>query len=385
MGSVVGRALPSRGGVRPAASLATLEAVFKLHALPRTLTAAERDLQNGDAKVRLSALKDLGRFGEEPARSTAVALVRQGLCDADAEVRARAVLVLADLRAEECTEELLKLLGDVQPRVRQMVLVSLGELARPGDTVVLGRVGAFLTVAEPALRYQALAAWARLVEEAPVEVLLERSTDADGEVRALALRLAQERWIDVGRDLPQELVDAALARLADDSLSVRLLAAILLGRGDRVEDRTAAERDAIERILLDAVERRRGVAEPIDEQEAIELCGTLPVAGARRALRRRAFGLWGASRDPFALQAKVSLALLGDERARDSILAGLSARSWQVRSASVDAAARACLVEALPRITELRSDPEMDSELLDRAIALLDQSRAGPPRTPANS
>jgi HEAT repeat protein len=364
--------------VRLAASLATLATVFKLHALPRTLSAAERDVQSREAKVRLSALADLGRFTEEPARSSAVALVRQSLRDADLEVRARALLVLADLRAEECTDELLRLLGDAQPRVRQMTLVALGELARPGDAVVLGRVGAFLTVAEPALRYQALAAWARLQPEPPVEVLVERSTDADAEVRALALRLAQERWLDVGRALPPQILHAASARLADDSPHVRLLAAILLGRAARWAERTPAEREAAERILLEAVDRRRGISEPIDEQEAIELCGALPIEAARRALRRRAFGLWGTSRDPFALQAKVALALLGDERARDSILAGLSARSWHVRSASAEAAARARLVEALPRIAALKGDPEMDAELLDQAIARLEGNLAGP-------
>lgn len=348
--------------MRSRTSLVTLRSVFKLHSLPRTLPAAERDLRSRDAKVRLSALGDLTRFREEPDRSRAVASARAGLQDDDVEVRARAAIVLADLGAGHCTEDVLRLLGDAHVRVRQMALVSLGELAEPGDATIVGRLGAFLNVAEPALRFQALAAWARLAPERLLEALEERLTDSDPEVRALALRLAHEHWVDAAGALPVHLVDAVRARLEDSEPAVRLVAAVLLGRAGEPTDT---------KLLGLAVSRRVRAVEPIDEQDAIALCGELEIRAAIPALRRRAFGLWGVSRDPFAWQAKVALAQLGDAKARTSILSGLSARSWHVRALSADAAANARLTEALPRLEVLLGDPQLDRELVERAIERL--------------
>lgn len=333
--------------------------MFKLHPLPRTLSAAERDLDSADSKVRLSALRDLARFPEE---ARAGELAAEKLQDADAEVRAQAALILADLGARAYVPEVLRLVGDAHLRVRQMALVSLGELASPGDEAVLGRVGAFLTVPEPALRFQALGAWVRIATAGTEEVLAERALDADGKVRTLSLRLIQEHWVDRERALPPRLAQVATERLDDDEPSVRLVAAILLGR---------AGLDTSVEVLIDAVARRRGVTEPIDEQDAIELCGALGLQDAIPVLRRRAFGLWGRSRDPFGVQAKVALALLGDERARASILAGLSARSWQLRAIAGDSAGRARLHEALPKIEALRADPKIDPELVERALGAL--------------
>ncbi len=333
--------------------------MFKLHPLPRTLSAAERDLGSADSKVRLSALRDLARF---PAEARASQLAAEKLRDADAEVRAQAALILADLGARESLPDVLQLLEDAHLRVRQMALVSLGELATPGDEAALSRAGAFLTVPEPALRFQAVAAWARIATVGAEDVLAERSRDTDPKVRGLALRLIQEHWVDRERELPARLARAATEGLDDEEPSVRLVAAILLAR---------AGLDTSVEVLIDAAARRRGVVEPIDEQDAIELCGELGLQAAVPVLRRRAFGLWGRSRDPFGMQAKVALALLGDERARASIIEGLSARSWQVRAIAVDSAARARLREALPGIEALRGDPKLDPELLERALSAL--------------
>lgn len=350
--------------------------MFKLRSLPRNLSAAERDLRNQDAKVRGSALRDLIRFDEEPDRSRAAELARDCLGDSDLEVRAQAALALADLRADGCVEDVLQLLGDVHVRVRQMALVALGELAEPGDAGVVGRIGAFLNVAEAALRFQALAAWARLAPERLQEVVEERLTDADAEVRLLALRLIHEHWLDAARVLPTTLTEGARARLEDPMPAVRLVAAVLLARAGEPTDTT---------LLARAVSRHVRAAEPIDEQDAIALCGELGVAAAVPALRRRAFGLWGISRDPFALHAKVALAQLGDARARASILTGLSARSWHVRALSVDAAARARLVEALPQLEGLLGDPKLDRELIEQAIQGLRDALGAPAVVPGAS
>ncbi len=338
------------------------DGLFKLASLPRHLRAALTDVEHASPAVRRSAVRDLARFGVEPERDAAIGALQKALRDVDADVRADAVLALSDLGAEGALPELLRLLGDVHLRVRQMALLGLGELASSEDGEVLGRIGSFLNAGEPALRFQALAAWARLVPERLLEVVLERMRDSDPEVRALSLRLAEERWAESPSELPSDLEVALRNRLGDDAPEVRLLAAVLLARKGLSTDALA---------LLGAVERRLGVREPADEQIAIELCGVLGLHEATRALRRRAFGLFGWSRDPFCWHARVALARMGDPRAVQVILDGLRARAWHTRAVAADSAGRAGLVQALPRLEELRSDPRLDPELLETAIAAL--------------
>src|SRR6478752_1814855 len=107
------------------------DGLFKLAALPRTLRAALADVQHSSPQVRRSAVRDLTRFGEEPERSTAVAALQKALGDSDADVRADVILAFCDLGEHGVVPDLLRLLGDVQPRVRQMALLGLGELASP--------------------------------------------------------------------------------------------------------------------------------------------------------------------------------------------------------------------------------------------------------------
>ncbi len=338
------------------------DGLFKLASLPRTLRAALADVQHSSTQVRRSAVRDLSRFPEEPERSAAVDALRRALGDADADVRADVILALCDLAEASVVPELLRLLGDVQPRVRQMALLGLGELSSRDNEEALGRVGSFLNAGEPALRFQALAAWARLVPERLEEAVLERARDADAEVRALALRLIEEHWADAEQELPPGLERTLRDRLGDEAPEVSLLAAVTLGRAGLPTEPA---------LLVRAVDRRVGVREPADEQIAIELCGALGLREAAPALRRRAFGLFGWSRDPFLWHARVALARLGDERAVRAILDGLHSRAWHTRAVSVDAAGRARLTQALPRLEELRRDPKLDAELVEAAIASL--------------
>src|SRR5215203_2892794 len=75
--------------------------------LPRTLEAALRDLEHERATVRLSALHDLARLSEGPARAPAIAALSGALLrDASAEIRADAAIALADCEASEARAEL---------------------------------------------------------------------------------------------------------------------------------------------------------------------------------------------------------------------------------------------------------------------------------------
>jgi hypothetical protein len=118
------------------------------------------------------------------------------------------------------------------------------------------------------------------------------------------------------------------------------------------------------------------VSDPADEQVAIELCGALGVRAAIPALRRRAFGLFGWTRDPFLWQARVALAQLGDERAVQAILKGLSSRLWHVRAVAVDAVGRARLQAARPRLLELLNDEALDRAHVEAALRSLSDAES---------
>ncbi len=299
----------------------------------------------------------------DPERGEAIALLRGALSDGEAEVQAGAIVALADLEAVEAVGSLVPFLGDAAIRVRQMAVVALGELAEPGDAEVVGRIRGLLAAGEPALRFQALAAWARLAPEALEEELIERSEDSDAEVRTLAIRLAEEHWIGADQFPTDALVAMARARLDDESACVRLQAAIFLARAGLESSRN---------VLVAAVQRRAGVTEPSDEQTAIELSGELGLRAAIPSLRRRAFGWFGVSRDPFAWHARVALARMGDERARAAIEKGLQARSWHTRTVAVEAASRAGLVGFLPLLESMQARGEsIDAEILGEAIERL--------------
>jgi HEAT repeat protein len=78
------------------------------------------------------------------------------------------------------------------------------------------------------------------------------------------------------------------------------------------------------------------------------------------------------ARDPFAWQARVALARLGHDRARQGILKGLRAWTRDVRTLAVAAAGRARLTEARALIETMRGDPERaDPEAVEVALGLL--------------
>jgi hypothetical protein len=149
--------------------------------------------------------------------------------------------------------------------------------------------------------------------------------------------------------------------LGGADLKVRAAAALLLARyGD-----TSGE----EVLLLLLARGVPGVGVE-DEQAAIELAGELSLEAARPALARRAFG-WLA-RDALAYDARIALARMGDERARDSILRALGAWTFHARTLAVVAAGRARLSEAKPRLYELLGPPERaDAMAVREALTLL--------------
>lgn len=336
--------------------------------LPRSLGAALRDGAHPKARVRLSAVADLARWASTEGGEPCVAqLAQMAERDSDVEVRAAAVLALADADAEGVLPVLLEAARSGAPRVRQMALVALGELAPAEDARALELVRRSLDENAPALRFQALVAAGRLFPLDELSACLERAlTDPEARLRYIACRITEERFfLDGGAGDAQhpEHEQRLAARLADPDPDVAVAAAVLLApRG------VEAARD----VLVDALNRRRSFAHADDEQAAIDLCAELRLEAALPGLRARAFGglLLGSS--ALSFQARIALARLGDERARQHILRGLSSWSRSVRAQSVAAAGRARLEAARPRLLQMRDAGDLDPRAVVEALDALD-------------
>ena len=335
--------------------------MFNLRPLPRTLPAALRDITHRKVEVRLSALQDLALLAHEHRTEVGQALI-QALSDPLPVVRARAAVALADAGIAAAVAQLLPLLDDVDVQVREMALSALGELCSADDEPALRAIRAALEDELPALRFQALIAYARVAQGRALPALLAAFDDSDARVRYVALRTAEERMTDgCDADLHAQLMTRARQALDDDARDVRLAAAILLAKTK--DEAALAELAAV-------VNSTRPPREPEDEQTAVDLAGELGIEAAAPGLMRRAFGVM--RRDRFAWQARVALARLGNERARRSILKDLSAWSYEVRNMAVAAAGRARIAEARPLLLELKGRPERaDPDAVQDALALL--------------
>lgn len=347
-----------------------------LSPLPRTLPAALRDVRDKKLDVRIASVRDLGRHARAEGRDEALRALCTALKeDATAAVRSEAAVELADSKATECISELVTAAEtDEHIRVRQMALIALGELAgKEADESVREIVGQAARDELPQIRFQGLIALAQVDPEASEKVILASILDDDAEIRYVALRLAEERWLtqDRDRELPYLLQTRAKQALADGAPKVRLAAAILLGRAG---DRSGEEK------LVSAINSDAGVDEAEDEDAAIELAGELALEKARVGLERRAFGVFGVTRHRFAWHARVALARMGDARARAAILKGLKAFGRDARTMAVAAAGKARLHEAREELLSMRGEPKRaEPDAVEEALALLAVSSSSSP------
>jgi len=356
-------------------SVLALAAMLRLAPLPRTLGAALRDSEHPKQPVRVSAARDLGRLARGDARSECIAaLVRLLQNDREAEVRAEAAVALADAEASECVPVLLGASEDESVRVREMALLALAEVGSDAQPQVEHTIRRALDESSPALRFQGLIAGHRLLKERILPELLTATRDADHHVRYIAWRLLEES-LDARSDghRANDIAGRARTALGDPVLAVRLVAAIVLGRLGIIDG---------ERVIAEALNGHE-VLHPDDEQEAIDCAGEFKITLARPGLERRARGGWLAGQ-PFAWQARVALARLGDDGGRRAIVRALRAWSRDTRTLAVVAVGRARLVEARSLLEAMRGDPtNVDPEVVDEALARLARApeagrRAGP-------
>jgi HEAT repeat protein len=330
--------------------------------LPRTLAAALRDVRDARREVRLSSQRDLVRHARGDSRNEAIAgLVQSLVSDEDPDVRAEAAVALADANAHEALDALLEAAFGLKLRVRQMALLALGEVAPQGHAEVFRVLESAWRAPEAPLRFQALVALHHVGAPLRDGLLFEALVDDDPEVRAMAFRIADECWAETA--LPDDVLEQARSGLTDPSPGVRLCAALLLGGHGNTDGAS---------VLLQAVDGSLGVGTDADRQAAVEMVGRLRVPGAARALNRCAFGPFGARRDSLAWHARVALAKLGDQRAKDAILRGLRAWTRDGRTLAVVAAGFAGLTEAKAAILAMRGDPQRaDPDAVTEALEAL--------------
>jgi HEAT repeat protein len=260
-----------------------------------------------------------------------------------------------------------------EPRLRQVALLAIGELAELGSEEGI-QVASEATHSElPALRYQALVALRNLQQLGAINKIVESARDEDPEVRWVVVRLLEEFWTfdivsgvdDITRAEVERKVCSALGPLLNDGESrVRVAVILLLARL-----RGAEAAEAIAGMLSsDGVKLTKN-----DEEVAIELAGNLRIRSAIVGLKRRAWPLFWET--PLSWKARVALAQMGDERAREAVLESLHSKQAHKCARAIEAAGQIGLEQARPRLLALLQNPtEYDAEAIQTAL-----KRLGPP------
>jgi HEAT repeat protein len=361
--------------------------MFAPSLLPRNLEASFRDLASDSEAIRASAVRDIVRHSLRSDATRARAIPRLATAlrdDPSSAVRAEAAVALADVRAEDALPVLLFAIEDENAHVRQMALAALGEI---GDARSVQRLARALSDSRPEVRYQAVIAFARVAKDdaGAVSVALARALDDDdAAIRYIAMRIAEEHVatgaVDGLRETSAlEARAEALVDGADDAVAVA--AGIYLARLGR--DRGRA-------VVVAVVAETRRTPELEDEQACVELAGELALREAIPHLERRAWGSrrlvrtvlsWGAGdRASCAWHARIALARMGHRRARDEILAELTAWRRETREAAVVAAGRARLHEARDPLERLGDS--VDPVLVREALTHLEGDVGGRGATP---
>ncbi len=334
--------------------------MFAAPSLPRNLSACLRDLKDGSAAVRASAVRDLGRHTTGDDRAAAIAAIAGALNDAEAKVRAAAATSLADAEATEAVGALEGAADDRDALVRQMAVAALGEI---GDARAVSRLEKALGDPRAEVRFQAVIAFPRLAEADAALAAIEAATrDADPLVAHIALRMGEELGEKAG-EVDARIVRRARALLGHEVALVRVAAAVLLAR---------AGESGGEDVLVAAATGALPTREGADEAAAIELCGELGLDAAQKGLEKRAFGgLIGLFRDRFQWHARVALARMGHERARREIEGDLDAWDPQRRTLAVAAVGRARMTGARETLLAMQRDHRANAHALEEALRAL--------------
>jgi len=342
--------------------------------LGRRVEAALRDVQSPKVAIRRAAARELAPHIDSSERARVVSrLTRLMLDDTDIEVRTSAILALLDGGATEVVDSMLAVARSGPPRIRQMALLALGELASPAMPEAVELALEAVESELPALRYQGLVTLRSLQQLDAIDVILRRAADGDPEVRWVAIRLLEELWtlgtvgaLDVQsrQRLERQVQQAVCPLVDDDNHRVRAAAILVLSRLGDLEARHRLPR------LLEQKGYKLGID---DEMAAIELAGQLHLQSTRAELEKRAWPwLFESAR---SWKARVSLAQLGDARARRAVLDNLYSKSPVKCARAIEAAGQIGLEQARSRLQALLANPSVyDVEAIRTALQRLGPS-----------
>ncbi len=188
-------------------------------------------LKDEDAEVRRAAAEALGRFRHAMAIDPLVLALE----DLEPEVRLAAMHALGNFeRAPVPTGPIRRKLDDADPEMRATAVRLLAELR---DRVSIPRITQLVVDGNAEVRYSALNALEELEATVPDAVMASALADASSDVREAAVGLAGERQM-------VSTVPRLIQLLEDRSGSVRERTALAL-----TEMRTAASHEALRRAL----------------------------------------------------------------------------------------------------------------------------------------
>lgn len=338
-----------------------------LELLPRNLQAALRDVTSTKVAVRRSAARDLGRHVPSSSRALVLQqLLQLTQSDPDVEVRAQAILALADGQAHEAEELLVAVAESGAPRVQQVALLALGELAG-AENMAVSAVAERATHSElAAIRYQGLVTLRQVHPAGALARIPALLHDGDPEVRWVSLRLLEEITTpDESSKAPPPVEPAVVSTVCsltnDTSFHVRVTATLL----------AASWSDPTALGLLAPLLGGRPRLAPEDELTAMDLAGKHQVLETRAELERRAWRWWGSPSTCFA--ARVALARMGNERARRSLLEDLNSNTPARCARAVDPVGLLGMREGIARLRQLLEHPEAyDTKAIERALQRLE-------------
>lgn len=351
--------------------------MFALPPLPRTVAAALRDVESKRSDIRRSAIVDLVRHVDSSERQAVVAALKRSLrSDGDPAIRALTAIAIADNTIADLLPDLLEALKDSEPRVQQMALLALGELANASELEVIEAIRPLLESGLPALRYQALVAWSRLAGTAGVTEIVVALDDDDTEVRWVAWTLLEERiekqrTPSSGPLTPRcnavdgnVLLETLHPRGDDACMRIRVVAAsAMLRLGD----------SAPMARLLERVERASGVSRE-DLVAITQRFGKLKFEPARKWLARYARRGW--FEGPLGWPATVALAAFGDPAGEQAVLQELDSVSVRRRGRALEAVLDLRMVAALDQVRRLEKVASgVDAWLVRETLMALEQRR----------
>lgn len=305
--------------------------------------AAERDVAAKNPAMRVQAAERLGDATDEE-RSRAIRALKTMLGDPHPQVRCAAIEAVCRLEAPALHGDVIALVEDVDPTVREIAVASLERLG--GETAIAAARDA-LKSPHPETRFQAALSFVELCPD-DAAPLAELVRDEDPMVRINAAQA-------LGQSHDPAATALLLQSLADHNRDVRRRAAIALAQ--RGDDRGGAD-------LISALDDDELIL------EALDALGAIGMKSAADVIAGKSTGLF----QPLMVRAAAGAALarIGDPRGVTVLRRVLNAWRPDGRNLVVEVAGNVGIADLVPDLLRLIDHRRgTDRPTLARALAQL--------------